>query len=173
MGTSKSNLWFAALWAVLAKITSIVECWRRFHSIMSIIKQFASRRWDGPSQLIHWYQRKTSCFQECAFQGWSSRRKDVWVSRQFQRFSLLYCSWKQCFQQFCRRCHQGEEQLHLCRHPKLSQIYLKTMTSSALVFENTFSDFNVSFRNVDVGFFDLLFLLSGHWWLKLLINDPN
>jgi len=161
------------LWSALTKITSIVECWRIFHSIMSIIKQFARRRWDGLSQLIHWYRRKTFCFQGCAFRGWSSRRKDAWVSRWFQHFSLLYYSWKPCFQQFYLWGHRGEEQLHLYHHPKLSQIYLKTMASSALVIKNTFSDFGVSFRNVDIGLFDLLFLLSWHWWLKLLINNPN
>jgi hypothetical protein len=37
------------------------------------------------------------------------------------------------------------------------------MASGALVIENTFSEFGVSFGNVDIGLFDLLFLLSWHW----------
>jgi len=123
------------------------------------------------------YQRRTFCFLKCIFLGWPSTSRDVCRTRWFRSLSRPCYSWKQLFQPFFQRHLREGEQRLLYRHPASHKIYVNSVADTALIFEDTFSDLGVSFRNSDIWLLESSFLLAHlsikyyELWASIRINS--
>lgn len=144
----------------------------RWFRCLGMIKRYSRRRLDGPYQSLRLVLRMTFCFQERAFRDWSNTSKDAYRSRLCLSSSWPCCKRRASLLLFCRWCHQGEELLHLYRHPNSLISYVNTVATGTKFIEDTLSDFGVSGRYNHIRLLDS-FLFGRHCSNKIIVGEKT